>query len=136
MRGVRLALVVVLVAAGAAGLIRVADRGTALAAGGLLTLVSLVFLVVSRVQLGSSFAVRPQAKKLVTHGLYRKIPDPLYAFLDLALVGVIVAARQAVWLFFWAVLVAAHVWAARREAAVLEGAFGDEYRAYRRTTWW
>src|SRR5580704_11699880 len=33
-----------------------------------------------RVQLGSSFAVSPQAKALVTRGLYSKIQNPVYVF--------------------------------------------------------
>jgi protein-S-isoprenylcysteine O-methyltransferase Ste14 len=136
MRRVRLAVVVVLLALGAVALIRLGSRETALVVGGLLTIASLALLVVARVQLGSSFTVLPEARTLVTHGLYRRMPDPLFAFLDLALVGVIIVVRQPWWLVLWAILVMAHVWASRREAAVLERAFGDAYRAYRKSTWW
>ena len=37
---------------------------------------ALVGLFVARFQLGKSFAVTPQAKELVTHGLYSKIRNP------------------------------------------------------------
>jgi len=136
MRAVRLAIVVVLVALGAVAIIRLGGGETDLVVGGLLASVSLALLVVARVQLGSSFTVLPEARALVTRGLYRRIPDPLFAFLDLALVGVIIAVRQPWWLVLWGILVIAHVWASRREAVVLEQAFGDAYRAYRKTTWW
>ncbi|HEY2544661.1 MAG TPA: methyltransferase [Candidatus Acidoferrum sp.] len=41
---------------------------------------ALVFLTVSRVQLGNSFSLTPQAKKLVTHGIYSRIRNPIYFF--------------------------------------------------------
>jgi protein-S-isoprenylcysteine O-methyltransferase Ste14 len=136
MRAVRLAVVVVLLALGAVAFIKLGSRAANLVVGGLLTIVSLGLLVVARVQLGNSFTILPEARTLVTHGLYRRIPDPLFAFLDLALVGVIIVARQPWWFVPWAILVMAHMWASRREAAVLEQAFGDAYLAYRRSTWW
>jgi protein-S-isoprenylcysteine O-methyltransferase Ste14 len=49
--------------------------------------------------------------------------------------GLILAVHRPVW---WLVLVAVVVLQtlrARREARVLEVAFGDEYREYRRKTW-
>ncbi len=136
MRGVRLAVVVVLLVFGAVAVIKLGNREMSLVVGGLLATASLVLLVVARVQLGNPFTVLPEAKALVTHGLYRRMPDPLFAFLDLALVGVVMVVRQPWWLLLWAILVMAHVWASRREAAVLEQAFGDAYRAYRKGTWW
>jgi protein-S-isoprenylcysteine O-methyltransferase Ste14 len=39
--------------------------------------VSLVLLVLARVQLGKSFSVTPKAKELVTHGLYSRIRNPM-----------------------------------------------------------
>src|SRR5258708_16217004 len=34
----------------------------------------------ARLQLGESFSIRPQAKALVTHGLYSRIRNPVYLF--------------------------------------------------------
>jgi protein-S-isoprenylcysteine O-methyltransferase Ste14 len=34
----------------------------------------------ARLQLGTSFAISPQAKELVTRGLYAKIQNPVYVF--------------------------------------------------------
>jgi protein-S-isoprenylcysteine O-methyltransferase Ste14 len=60
----------------------------------------------------------------------------LYVFLDVALLGVVIALRQPWLVGPWLALVAIHAWAARREARVLERAFGDAYRQYRAKTWW
>jgi protein-S-isoprenylcysteine O-methyltransferase Ste14 len=41
---------------------------------------STILLLVSRFQLGRSFAVTPQARELVTTGLYSRIRNPMYVF--------------------------------------------------------
>src|SRR5690242_13010445 len=41
---------------------------------------AIILLTVSRFQLGNSFSVSPQAKKLVTHGIYSRIRNPIYVF--------------------------------------------------------
>ncbi len=136
MRRVVVVVVAVLLAAGAIALIRQGSRQLTLVVGGLLTVLSLALLVVARIQLGAAFSVSPQAKALVTRGLYRWIPHPLYAFLDLALLGLIILLRQPWLLIVLVVLVVVHAWASRRESQVLEQAFGDAYRNYRRRTLW
>ena len=47
-----------------------------------------VLLFVARWQLGRSFSVTPQARQLVTHGLYSKIRNPIYVFSGLMLAGI------------------------------------------------
>jgi protein-S-isoprenylcysteine O-methyltransferase Ste14 len=136
MRKARLVCVVALLAAGALVVITGFDRVVALWISGALVLVGVPLMALARVQIGSAFAVAPKAKALVTHGLYAKIPHPLYVFLDVALLGVVIALRQPWLVAPWLALVALHAWAARREARVLERAFGDAYRQYRAKTWW
>jgi len=46
----------------------------------------------------------------------------------------LVVQRPALWILLGVVIVGQMV-RARREARVLEAAFGDDYRAYRRKTW-
>jgi protein-S-isoprenylcysteine O-methyltransferase Ste14 len=53
-----------------------------------LALLSLIFLIISRYKLGSSFSVTPQAKALVTGGIYRRIRNPIYVFSALMVAGV------------------------------------------------
>jgi len=98
--------------------------------------IGLPLLALSRSQLGKAFSVAPRASTLVTHGLYSKIPHPMYAFLDLALLGVIVAVGQEWLVAAWLGLLALQAWQAGREARVLEQAFGDVYRKYRGQAWW
>jgi hypothetical protein len=54
--------------------------------------------VTARLQLGKSFAVTPQAKELVTLGLYSRIPNPIYVFVDVMIFGLILALHL-YWLF-------------------------------------
>ena len=135
-RRVVLAVVVALLVVGAFLLIRRGTRPESLVVGAALILVGLPLLAAGRRQLGSAFSMAPRAKGLVTSGLYSKIPHPMYVFLDMALLGGIVVLRQPWLLVVWCGLVAIQVWQARREAKVLEQAFGDAYRQYRARTWW
>src|SRR6478752_5018131 len=50
-----------------------------------------VLVFTGRWQLGRSFSVTPQARALVTHGVYSKIRNPIYVFSALMLLGVLIA---------------------------------------------
>jgi len=103
--------------------------------GTALMLVGICGIATARFQLGKSFAIKPEAHQLVTHGIYSKIRNPIYVFGVLVLAGfALVLHRPVVWLVLVA-LVVMQVLRARREAKVLEAAFGDAYREYRRKTW-
>ncbi|MGH9690810.1 MAG: methyltransferase family protein [Candidatus Acidiferrales bacterium] len=106
-----------------------------LVAGLVLAILSLALWATARLQLGKSFSVRPKATALVTRGLYSKVRNPVYIFGTLWIVGFVLAVDRPWWLLFLLVLVPTQVIRARREAKVLEEKFGDDYRAYRRTTW-
>lgn len=56
-------------------------------AGLVLLFLGLVFLTVARFQLGNSFSLTPQARQLVTHGLYSRIRNPVYVFGALTVLG-------------------------------------------------
>lgn len=103
--------------------------------GTVLVVAGVGFIVLARYQLGRSFSLVPKARKLVTAGLYSKIRNPIYVFGAVLIVGVIlVIQRPGLWIIFFVVVVG-QIIRARREARVLEAAFGDEYREYRRKTW-
>ncbi len=72
----------------------------------------------------------------VLGGLYSRIRHPMYVFLALSLLGIILGLRMPVLLLGWIALVAVQSWQAAREDRVLEQAFGDAYREYRHKTWW
>jgi protein-S-isoprenylcysteine O-methyltransferase Ste14 len=98
--------------------------------------VGFVLWMVARQQLGKSFSVTAQARKLVTTGLYSKIRNPIYFFGGVAFLGVFIALGNIYWLvgflmFYFAFQLARM----RKESVVLEQAFGDEYRRYKAQTW-
>ena len=98
--------------------------------------IGFVLWMVARQQLGKSFTVSAQAKALVTTGLYSKIRNPIYFFGGVAFFGVFLAwgnIYALVAVLFWYFLI--QILRARKESAVLEQAFGDEYRRYKATTW-
>jgi protein-S-isoprenylcysteine O-methyltransferase Ste14 len=104
-------------------------------AGAILAVVGYILFVTARLQLGKSFSVTAQAKELVTLGLYSRIRNPIYIFVDVMWLGLIVA-LSLYWLFvpFLGLLVL-HVFRGRREAKVLHDRFGQTYIDYRKQTW-
>lgn len=94
-----------------------------------------VLVVTARVQLGRSFSVRPKANELVSHGLYSLIRNPMYVFLDLMLVGVILLLNLPWVLLVVPILIIMQSVQAHRESKLLEAKFGQTYRDYRRQTW-
>jgi protein-S-isoprenylcysteine O-methyltransferase Ste14 len=100
-----------------------------------LMLVGAAGIATARYQLGKSFSLTPQARQLVTRGIYSKIRNPIYVSGCIMLAGfVLVLHRPVLWLVLLALIVM-QTFRARREAQVLEAAFGDAYREYRRKTW-
>jgi protein-S-isoprenylcysteine O-methyltransferase Ste14 len=100
-----------------------------------LTAGAMPFWILARLQLGHSFSVTAQARRLVTHGLYTRLRNPIYLFGGLAYFGALVA-LQVWWLVVaWLVLTPIQVLRVRREEKVLAEAFGPEYEAWRAKTW-
>src|SRR5690349_14312721 len=60
---------------------------------------------VARVQLGDAFSILPEARSLVTTGLYRRIRNPIYMFGSVMIAGLVLLANRPV-LLFWFVAVA------------------------------
>jgi protein-S-isoprenylcysteine O-methyltransferase Ste14 len=100
-----------------------------------LAAISFALVVLSRVQLGKSFAVTPQAKDLVTDGLYSLLQHPMYVFVDLTVCGIALAVHNWWVLLALIVLFAMQTKNARRERKVLQAKFGERYETYRKATW-
>src|ERR1043165_9869783 len=100
-----------------------------------LAVFGLLFLTISRVQLGNAFSVRPQARMLVTRGIYSRVRHPVYVFGAIVITGLILYLRQPIFLLVLLVLVPLQIVRAREQQRVLEEKFGDEYRRYKRATW-
>jgi protein-S-isoprenylcysteine O-methyltransferase Ste14 len=104
-------------------------------AGVIVAIVGYVLLITARLQLGKSFSVSPQAKELVTHGLYARIRNPIYVSVGVMWIGLIVALHL-YWLFLpFLLLLIAQIIRSGKEAKVLEEKFGPAYLDYRKQTW-
>lgn len=103
--------------------------------GAVLIIAGVVGIGTARYQLGQSFSVSAKAHKLVTHGVYSKIRNPIYVFGTIMIAGLVLVIRRPIgWLIVLVIIVIQTI-RARREARVLESAFGDAYREYRGKTW-
>jgi protein-S-isoprenylcysteine O-methyltransferase Ste14 len=104
-------------------------------AGAFLAVLGYVLVTTARVQLGTSFSIRPEAREIVTHGLYSRIRNPMYVFVDVMLFGLILVLHL-YWLFvILAGLAILQGLQARREAKLLQEKFGQAYLDYRDQTW-
>lgn len=104
-------------------------------AGLCFSLVAAVLWGLARWQLGEAFSVDPEARKLVTRGLYSRIRHPVYLFGNLAYFGALLALQVWTALLIWLAVVLVDIRRARREERVLAEAFGPGYMAYRSRTW-
>ena len=103
--------------------------------GAAISLPAFFLWILARYQIGASFAVRAQATKLVTHGLYSKIRHPIYVFGGLAFLGEFLAMGWYILIAIFLVANLGQYFRVKREEQVLAEAFGDEYRAYKASTW-
>ena len=98
-----------------------------------LLLVGQFFCVVALLQLGRSLSVMPEARRLVTAGLYARIRHPLYLAEAIATLGVLLQFRSLEAAALIALQFCIQLWRMREEEKVLEAAFPD-YAAYRGRT--
>jgi protein-S-isoprenylcysteine O-methyltransferase Ste14 len=104
-------------------------------AGACLIVFGLLMWALARVQLGASFSVKAKARALVTHGIYSRIRNPIYVFGSIMIAGVCLFFLHPEYLLIFVAIIPMQIIRARRESAVLEAAFGDEYRQYKEQTW-
>jgi protein-S-isoprenylcysteine O-methyltransferase Ste14 len=104
-------------------------------AGLVLLIAGFVVWTIARFQLGASFTVTAQARQLVSRGLYSRIRNPIYAFGSCVIAGLILLLGHPLWLLIFVVIIPLQIWRARKEASALEAKFGEQYRAYRASTW-
>ena len=105
------------------------------ALGACLLVMGFVLWTTARFQLGKSLTVTAQAKKLVTHGLYSRIRNPIYVFGSCVIAGLILVLGRPIWLLVFLAIIPLQIWRVKKEASVLEATFGEEYRSYRVGTW-
>jgi protein-S-isoprenylcysteine O-methyltransferase Ste14 len=100
-----------------------------------IAIVGLFGVIAARYTLGKSFSVRAKATALVTNGIYSRIRNPIYVSGMFFFFGVFLMLARPQLLAIFVVIIPLQIVRARREAAVLEAKFGDEYREYRKRTW-
>jgi len=110
-------------------------HGGARWAGLALGFVGLAGVIVARYTLGRSFSVAAKARALVTTGIYSRIRNPIYVSGVIFVVGLVLMVGRPILLAILVVIIPMQIVRARREARVLEEKFGEEYREYRRRTW-
>lgn len=103
--------------------------------GSCLLLLVLTWVGLARYQLGRSFSVTPQARQLVTTGLYARFRNPIYLASPVLLIGLSLVLAQWWLLLLLIIIVPLQIQRARREASILRATFGAEYDSYRAQTW-
>jgi protein-S-isoprenylcysteine O-methyltransferase Ste14 len=89
----------------------------------------------ARIQLGDSCTFAPESKKLVRHGLYSKIRNPVYIFGIIFMTGYILIINQLYLLLLIIIIIPIQIYRAHVEAILLEKHFGDSYRNYVENVW-
>ncbi len=100
-----------------------------------LLLLVFAWVALARMQLGSAFSVTPQARQLVTTGLYSRIRNPIYFASPFLITGISLVLMQGWPMLLLIPIVPVQVLRARREEGVLRNAFGAEYDRYHAQTW-
>jgi protein-S-isoprenylcysteine O-methyltransferase Ste14 len=103
--------------------------------GLILAVFGFAMLTIARIQLGNSFSITPQAKELVTSGIYSRVRHPVYLFSAIGLAGASLYFNKPAWLVGLLLLVPVQIVRARAEERVLEARFGQAYRTYKQSTW-
>ncbi len=85
-----------------------------------------------------SFSIVAEARELKITGPYRIVRHPIYLGQMIAQAGVWLcyANTRIIWLGFWLVFAVMQLVRSRIEDEVLERAFGEEYSAWKRKTFW
>ena len=104
-------------------------------AGLVFGLIGLTGVIVACYTLGRSFSIAARATALVTRGLYSRIRNPIYVSGVFFIIGLALMMWNSYVLLLLVVIAPMQIIRARREARVLEEKFGDEYREYRKRTW-
>ena len=103
--------------------------------GTTVALISLGLWILSRIHLGESFSVKSEARQLVTKGMYSRIRNPIYTFSLLAFAGVLISLDKPRLFIVLLMFVGIEMIRGSSEKKILHETFGEEYKEYRRKTW-
>lgn len=105
------------------------------ALGALLVLGFLALITIARIQLGNSFSIEPQARRLVTSGIYSRIRHPIYIFSSMIVLGFSFYFMTPWFAATLILIVPIQIIRAHYEEKILIQTFGEAYLAYRKSTW-
>lgn len=86
-------------------------------------------------KLGPAHTIKPQAKVLVTTGIYKKIRHPIYFFSLLTWIGFALLIRSPGLMLMCNVILFIQVLRAKKEEEVLVKEFKEQYLEYKKGTW-
>jgi protein-S-isoprenylcysteine O-methyltransferase Ste14 len=117
----------------ASGMVTLDTRATA---GIVITLAAYLPWILARYELGNSLTMSPEARTLVTTGIYSKIQHPMYLSQFFVILGLSLFLQS--WTFAIIGLVGSsllNIYRAREEYKILKANFGKAYEDYAAKTW-
>ena len=103
--------------------------------GFLIFTIGLVIWALGRIHINGSYSVIPEAKKLVTSGIYSKLTHPIYVGSVLVFGGLAIFSLNLYLIIFAIFLFIIQIKRANIEEKVLTKNFGDKYLKHKRKTW-
>lgn len=88
----------------------------------------------ARINLGSAFSVLPEARQLVTKGLYTRFRHPIYLFSSLSYLSLLLILNQRYFYLAGVILALIQIYRARLEGQKLREIFGVRYDEYSKRT--
>ncbi len=89
----------------------------------------------ARLQLGSSFTAKAEARELVTTGIYARIQNPIYISGPIVILGISLYFNKPWVILLVPIIVLVQIMRIKKERAVLKEVFGERYAQYRSRTW-
>lgn len=83
----------------------------------------------------AAHTIKPEAKNLVTKGIYSKIRHPIYFFSMLSWIGFALLMRSPGLLLVCFFILGIQAIRATKEEKLLEEKFGQQYKDYKKGTW-
>ncbi len=110
-------------------------RGVVIA-GLIVGMTGMMIWITSMVHLGKSLAVLPGSKQLVKQGIYRFVRHPIYLGINLTFLGMNLCVGS-VWgmAYVLVIILPLNFIRARLEDRALETQFGDDYKEWKKQTW-
>ena len=95
-----------------------------------------ILWIISMMHLGSSFAVMPGSKKLMTKGIYKYILHPMYFGITVTICGLMLACGSTFgMIYLFGVVIPLNAVRIRLEERSLATQFGELYLTYKKKTW-